>query len=38
MVTSWMRRLAGVLSLLIALVVLVPTALAIAPTDLPSQP
>ena len=39
MMTSWMRRLlGGVLSLLIALVVLVPTALAIAPTDLPSQP
>ena len=39
MVTSWMRRLlGGVLSFLIALVVLVPTALAIAPTDLPSQP
>ena len=32
------RLLGGVLSLLIALVVLVPTALAIAPTDLPSQP
>ena len=39
MVTSWIRLLlGGVLSLLIALVVLVPTALAIAPTDLPSQP
>ena len=39
MVTSWIRRLlGGVLSFLIALVVLVPTALAIAPTDLPSQP
>ena len=39
MVTSWIRRLlGGVLSLLIALVFLVPTALAIAPTDLPSQP
>ena len=32
------RLLGGVLSFLIALVVLVPTALAIAPTDLPSQP
>ena len=39
MVTSWMPRLlGGVFSLLISLVVLVPTALAIAPTDLPSQP
>ena len=32
------RLLGGVFSLLISLVVLVPTALAIAPTDLPSQP